>query len=247
MKKIVKILLGSISIFFITLLVIISIGVYLIWGFFSSVESDFQTKEDRIKQQTASYLQNKYEEEFVISEITYNPLANFTQMKGYSLVHPDKEFIITGHGRETKAGEEYFDYNDEYPLVVWSVEAEKALQMLVGPIYSEKPDFTVRVQTDYSSVYGVTGKVPSFEMIKQKYESGISYDIYLKLSNKWNGGTSEEELQRIFDILQLLKEHRFHEFTCHIQFSDGFICTIEPTDVKKITKPHDLIALIKRK
>ncbi|WP_010191898.1 hypothetical protein [Bacillus sp. m3-13] len=143
------------------------------------------------KQAFEVYLEEKYEEDFVIEEISFD-FFNTRKYHAYAYAadKPDLVFYV-GQNRYTSKTE------DGYRFEVWSFEAKEEVGQIVEEYFPDHSNYGVNL---------IFPETEPKEFILADYKKHATVEVGVSLDNiRVNSANSETEIERAFFLLQEIK------------------------------------------
>lgn len=177
------------------------------------------------KQAFEAYLEEKYEKDFVIEEISFD-FFNTRKYHAYAYAkgEPDLLFYV-GQNRYTGETE------DGYSSEIWSAAAKEEIGPMIEKAFPDYFNYGVDIipNDNYKEVY----PIPDYKE-KTTVQVGISLDqIRVDTSN------SEKEIERAFLLLQALKEKGVPLHHFGISYENKTL-QLQQDDISKVNSVEDL-------
>lgn len=189
MMKLKKLILLTVSLLFLVFAVI----VYILfngtpWG---------KMKHEANMQ---SYLDNKYQTEFVIKRTTYNYLSETYQAYAYPKGHSDVEFMVQ-EDMESKAG-----YADSYPEAIWESELSNEIKAKIRELFPKLNEdaFQAMRIVDRGESYG--RGIPTYEHVPASH---LDTSISIKIIGSWEQMDQSHEIEKMKELILYLKSIHF--------------------------------------
>lgn len=132
------------------------------------------------QRELASYLEKKYNEQFVVPEPKYKN-GGFAVEGTWStdFAHPRSNPDLKFH-----VGCNSYGCSDQYVAAIWSVQANKELAPVVASIYGNDPNVKIRATIILSGdlVKTATKTTPTYDQAKT-YEEGFNYEVAINTTN----------------------------------------------------------------
>lgn len=177
------------------------------------------------KQAFEAYLEEKYGEDFVIDDISFD-LFHTRKYHAYAYAtdYPDVTFYV-GQNRYTE------ELEDGYSFESWRVQAMEDISALVGEFYRDRSFYSVEVLPQNMEISAYP--FPSYKEYTT-VEVGVTLDE-LKVTN----ANSVTEIERAFRFLQALKEKGVPLHHVGISYQNRTL-QLQKDDISSINSLEDL-------
>lgn len=147
-----------------------------------------------------SYLENKYQTEFVIKKITYNFLSETYQADAYPKGREDVIFMVQ-EAMENKAG-----YADSYPESFWeselSYEIKEKMRFLFPNL--DESSFLAKEIVERGEYFG--RGIPTYDRVPASH---LDTSISIKIIGQWEQMDQEREIEKMKELSVYLQTAHF--------------------------------------
>lgn len=211
--------------------VVVSIVLFGVFLFFYITFAGFPWKKWYIGNEALAYLEDKYQEEFVIEERYYN----FKDAKYSIMAHPLKSPKLSFIAGEGGTKNEYFDY---YPEAVWTRQAESDFKEIVRDIFPNLRRFSV------NTVFGEGDKLVYQTKIPDYISAKAFVEILVILPNKFDDSNAEYE--KMLSLINFVRKkggniHIFIAYEPNEDYAkDTIYFTFSSAEIHKIITNEDV-------
>lgn len=195
------------------------------------------------------YLQNKYDQEFNVTDVKTNAVGIGVpgQLVGKAYPVSDSGLVFeVGKSRATGA------YFDGYSGAVWAHEERPRVESFLKTVYgAEVPDFDLT--THIPTAEGpdpIRGKVPSIEDAIARYKDNFYYSVTVKLTTDHDLSQSEVEdhtknIKKVIEfLLQKNVSYPAIRYAINIKDQDiGYLCNLSQD---KLSDTHSVDTCLKK-
>lgn len=199
--------------------------------FFYFAFAGFPWKKITVGNATLKYLEEKYDEKFVIEDRYYNFKDGKYEIKAYPVKDPNMIFNA-GEGWGNKG---FFDY---YPEAVWEKQANADFKGIVKDIFPDMRHY--RVHTVYGEGMELVKELP----IPYYIEIGAYIDVAVNLP--WRFQETDEEFEKILTLIQFIQKNggNIHIFIAYEPREDDAknvtYITLSNEEIKQIHTIEDI-------
>ncbi len=221
-------------------------------------ETKIKQDEEKVKQEAIQYLEEKYNDEFAIKDVSYTWKTETYYMKASSKTRPEITFSV----RKTKNK----PFIDTYLVSIWSEQAEEEMGSLLRPIYPKFMTYTVTARFDKDTAREVTGKeIPSYKELRKTTDKG-SQTLKIFVIQNITERNKEEQIDKIFEIITYLNENNINSslliefydekllttgveeipFSGRLEYVDSLHHVVDINEVSSIKSKEDVAAVLKK-
>ena len=221
-------------------------------------ETKIKQDEEKVKQEAIQYLEEKYNDEFAIKDVSYTWKTETYYMKASSKTRPEITFSV----RKTKNK----PFIDTYLVSIWSEQAEEAMGSLLRHLYPKFLPYPVTARFDKDTAREVTGKeIPSYKELRKTTDKG-SQTLKIFVIQNITERNKEEQIDKIFEIITYLNENNINSslliefydekllttgveeipFSGRLEYVDSLHHVVDINEVSSIKSKEDVAAVLKK-
>jgi hypothetical protein len=194
------------------------------------------------KKQISEYLGNKYNQPMTISQIFYAFDEGIYIATAYPQDQDDVKFRVRRNDDSKNV-----EFSDDYFINLWEYQVNSQLNPFVKNVFSTSDSGRINIGSNpiYKEYKNKVTRIPNYQEVKDNiYESS---DIYISINRKFDEKNSETEYQKVFDVVQFVKEksYKVKKMTvCFCEntekFNEWVNLLISDENIQQITSKDDI-------
>lgn len=195
------------------------IGGFLIFiycYFIISVINEYNSppiKESEVAVEIQNYLQEKYQKEFVVTDLDYIPATKKYVMSAYPKEDPSLEFQVSQYSYSIEVEENYLSEK-------WSKEAEEKYKLIIEQSFPESFDFNIHVGIKNNEMKNLSSN-SLYQDLMSKNDERLYHDFTVNVIVNLDELNRDVEIKRIYNFIKYLKNNNFHDVSLDIRYLDS--------------------------
>lgn len=147
-----------------------------------------------------TYLEEKYQTDFVIQKTSYNYLSESYQAYAYQRDHSNLLFMVE-QDPDSKIG-----YSDTYPKVIWESDLSSAIKAKIKRLFPALDEPTLKAVRIVERGEYLGPHIPTYEEVNA---SQLSCSVTININTNWDQLNQKREKDKMVELSNYLKRHHF--------------------------------------
>lgn len=216
-------------------------------------EGQFEDEQEKNKQ----YLEEKYDETFIIGEGSYDSLFNHYVMDAHPEGDDELLFIVFQNKHD--------EFQDTYIRNIWTTDATNQFDPFINNLYENVWTYHLEVivrSGHDTKILAENDAIPTFEESAGTYNESYHYSVMIYVIQNMNDENKQEELERMYEVITFFENNDIVANSYEIEYYDeeimnhidentrpdvlehseyaSFFLSLSQKDIKEITSPRDI-------
>jgi len=189
--------------------------------------------DEEITKLTLTYLEKKYDEQFVVQDINYSiPLGDDTGTYNITVANKQAESVIFS----VRGSDSFSTPSDDYKEMRWRVEANEFVKPFLNALFQE--DFTYMVNIGTTKEISDLPFETSYLTLLQDYQ--IEHYLYVYVKKRINSANVEDEYEREYKLYQYMNSLGLKDFLIDISYYNTELPVKDKTSEQR---PHYIMMM----
>lgn len=198
-------------------------------------------REEDVKDAVEKHLQDKYQQEFVIEDVSYQAEITEYEIKVYPENNEKQDFTITVTEEQIENLEK--EITDGYLYIYWDHQLEEEFKRMAEDIFEGQVD---KVTADVSPG-GYTPEneaLPRYKNIRMKMPDQFMHEFVLYLNLDISEVNKRDVEEKVFDLIEEIRAKKMKKPKLWVFFSNDYQYHLERGEVDTIQVAGDLEAFL---